>query len=74
MPSALAIDALHPVALPSADLARSVAFRSDVLGLPGIAQFAPPFGAAGQGEWMEFFRDPDGILLALAARMRRRSA
>ena len=26
------------------------------------------FGAAGQEEWMTFFRDPDGNLLALAAR------
>ena len=26
------------------------------------------FGAAGQEEWMTFFRDPDGNLLALASR------
>ena len=28
------------------------------------------FGAAGEEEWMAFFRDPDGNVLALAARMR----
>lgn len=28
------------------------------------------FGAAGEEEWLAFFRDPDGNLLALAARMR----
>jgi methylmalonyl-CoA/ethylmalonyl-CoA epimerase len=27
------------------------------------------FGAAGEEEWMAFFRDPDGNVLALAARM-----
>jgi methylmalonyl-CoA/ethylmalonyl-CoA epimerase len=125
------IDALHQVAVPSTDLARSVAFYRDVLGLELVAQFSPPglaffalgetrllveaaaspkagggvlyfqvedihsahaalrarglafdqsphaihrdddgtFGEAGATEWMAFFRDPDGNLLALASRV-----
>ncbi len=38
----LALAALHQVALPTSDLARSVAFYRDVLGLRLIAQFSPP--------------------------------
>lgn len=132
MSAALSIAGLHQVAVPSSDLARSLAFYRDVLGLPLIAQFSPPglaffalgsarllvdaageskhtagvlyfrvadihtaaaelrargvaldsephrihadaagtFGAAGEEEWMAFFRDPDGNVLALAARLR----
>ena len=128
----LSITSLHQAAVPSSDLARSVAFYRDTLGLRLIAQFSPPglaffalgetrllvdaagesksaagplyfrvadvhaasealrargvafdaephvifrddggtFGAAGDEEWMAFFRDPDGNVLALAARMR----
>jgi catechol 2,3-dioxygenase-like lactoylglutathione lyase family enzyme len=133
--SPLSITSLHQAAVPCSDLARSVAFYRDTLGLPLIAQFSPPglaffalgntrllvdaaggsadakraagvlylrvadihaaarelrargvaldaephaifrdvagtFGAASEEEWMAFFRDPDGNLLALAARMR----
>jgi methylmalonyl-CoA/ethylmalonyl-CoA epimerase len=126
-----AIDSLHQVAVPSSDLARSVAFYRDTLGLAPIAIFEPPglaffalgstrllvdaaasqrpaggvlyfrvadihascerlrargvpiesgphaihrddagtFGAAGEEEWMAFFRDPDGNVLALASRI-----
>jgi catechol 2,3-dioxygenase-like lactoylglutathione lyase family enzyme len=126
----LALGPLQQVALPCADLARSVAFYRDLLGLRFIAQFDPPglaffalgelrllldrsdaskpggsvlyfrvadiaaahaelstrgvafdqpphaifadeagtFGAAGETEWMAFFRDPDGNVLALASR------
>ena len=31
---------------------------------------AGTFGAAGEEEWMAFFRDPDGNVLALATRLR----
>jgi catechol 2,3-dioxygenase-like lactoylglutathione lyase family enzyme len=31
---------------------------------------AGTFGPAGEGEWMAFFRDPDGNTLALASRQR----
>jgi methylmalonyl-CoA/ethylmalonyl-CoA epimerase len=128
----LSISSLHQAAVPCTDLARSVAFYREKLGLPLIAQFSPPglaffalgdtrllvdaageskhaagvlyfrvadihaaaqelrargvpldaephviyrdergtFGAAGEEEWMAFFHDPDGNVLALAARMR----
>jgi methylmalonyl-CoA/ethylmalonyl-CoA epimerase len=130
--STLTVSSLHQAALPCSDLARSIAFYRDALGLALIAQFSPPglaffalgdtrllleanaehegaasgvlyfrvadihaatealrargvvidsaphlihhdrdgtFGAAGEQEWMAFFRDPDGNVLALAARM-----
>ncbi len=129
--SEFAISSLHQVAVPAADLARSVAFYRDALGLKLIAQFSPAglaffalgetrllieasahlaagsgvlyfrvadiqaahtelktrgvsfdqgphaihrdddgtFGVAGATEWMAFFRDPDGNLLALASRV-----
>jgi methylmalonyl-CoA/ethylmalonyl-CoA epimerase len=35
-----------------------------------FADTAGTFGAAGEEEWMAFFRDPDGNVLALAARLR----
>ncbi|HLB81949.1 MAG TPA: VOC family protein [Gemmatimonadales bacterium] len=129
------VQGLHQVAIPAADLDRSVTFYRDKLGatfiaafpVPGLAFFqlgdarllidkaahasgslkpggsvlyfrvadiqsayqalrdrgvqfdAPPhlihrddsgtFGPAGSSEWMAFFRDPDGNLLALAARV-----
>jgi methylmalonyl-CoA/ethylmalonyl-CoA epimerase len=136
MSSPLSITSLHQAAVPSSDLARSVAFYRDALGLRLIAEFSPPglaffalgntrllvdaaaeaagaetqlasgvlyfrvsdihaaaselrargvtldsephlifrdaagtFGAASEEEWMAFFRDPDGNVLALAARM-----
>jgi catechol 2,3-dioxygenase-like lactoylglutathione lyase family enzyme len=127
---AFSLSALHQVALPSADLARSIAFYRDQLGADLIASFDPPglaffrlgevrllvesadgpsrpgggalyfavpdiarahaalaargvafdsaphlihrdedgtFGAPAE-EWMAFFRDPDGNVLALAER------
>ena len=42
MSATLSLDTLHQVALPCADLARSVAFYGDVLGAKPIAQFEPP--------------------------------
>jgi len=131
MNTALAISSLHQAAVPSSDLARSIAFYRDLLGLRFIAQFSPPglaffslgetrllveasadakpsggvlyfrvadihgataalkarglafdqeahaihrdddgtFGEPGTTEWMAFFRDPDGNLLALASRV-----
>jgi methylmalonyl-CoA/ethylmalonyl-CoA epimerase len=131
MTAPLSIGGLHQAAVPSSDLARSVAFYRDTLGLRLIAKFEPPglaffalgdtrllvdaaaesklaagvlyfrvvdiqgatlalrargvaidaephaifrdsagtFGAAGEEEWMAFFRDPDGNVLALAARL-----
>ncbi len=131
MTSELAISSLHQVAVPSSDLARSIGFYRDVLGLRLIAQFSPPglaffalgevrllveafenpkagggvlyfrvadlqaahaalktrgvafdqdphpihrdadgtFGEPGATEWMAFFRDPDGNVLALASRV-----
>lgn len=125
------IDFLHQVAVPSSDLARSIAFYRDALGLKLVAEVSPPglaffalgetrllvetagapkpaggvlyfrvddvhaacaqlrergvaidsgahaihrdddgtFGEAGATEWMAFFRDPDGNVLALAARV-----
>jgi catechol 2,3-dioxygenase-like lactoylglutathione lyase family enzyme len=127
----LGLASLHQVAVPTADLARSVAFYRDALGLRLLAQFSPPglaffalgetrllvehspdpkpaggvlyfrvvdihaacatlrargvaidsgphaihhdddgtFGERGATEWMAFFRDPDGNLLALASRV-----
>jgi catechol 2,3-dioxygenase-like lactoylglutathione lyase family enzyme len=124
------IEGMHQVELTTADLARSIGFYCDVLGLPLIASFDPPglaffqvgdvrlslqkadkvdpkssgiyfrvadidaateslkqhsipleqepalvfrdeqgqFGEAGEEEWMTFFRDPDGHLLAFATR------
>jgi methylmalonyl-CoA/ethylmalonyl-CoA epimerase len=126
-----AVSALHQVAIPTADLARAVAFYRDVLGARFIAQFPEPglaffqlgevrllvdeaeslrpggsvlyfrvddihashralaargvkfdqepqrihadesgtFGPKGSEEWMAFFRDPDGNVLALASRV-----
>lgn len=122
----LGLGPLHQVAQRATDLARSVAFYRDVLGLELIASFDPPglaflclgdarlmlegsapgttlylrvsdigaahdelrrrgvafedephlvhrdadgtFGAPGEEEWMTFFRDPDGNLLALVSR------
>jgi len=131
MSGALQISCLHQVAVPSSDLARSIAFYQRGLGLALIAKFEPPglaffalgatrllvdaaapskpgggvlyfrvsdirgacaalrergvaiesgphaihrddtgtFGAAGEEEWMAFFRDPDGNVLALATRV-----
>ncbi len=56
------LNALAQVAQPSSDLARSVAFYRDVLGGSHTATFDPP----GAEEWMAFFRDPDGNILAFA--------
>jgi catechol 2,3-dioxygenase-like lactoylglutathione lyase family enzyme len=129
--NAASISSLHQVAVPSSDLARSIAFYRDGVGLRFIAQFSPPglaffslgetrllveagagakpsggvlyfrvadildaaaalkarglafdqephaihrdddgiFGEPGATEWMAFFRDPDGNLLALASRV-----
>jgi len=128
----LCITSLHQAAVPARDLARSVAFYRDTLGLTLLAKFEPPglaffalgetrllvdaaaeakpgggvlyfrvadihaaanelrargvaldsgphaihsdddgtFGAAGEEEWMAFFHDPDGNVLALASRVR----
>jgi len=127
----LGLSSLHQVAVPSADLARSIRFYRDALGLRLLAEFSPPglaffalgetrllvdaaaeakpgagvlyfrasdihaacaalrargvafesgphaihrddagaFGERGTSEWMAFFRDPDGNLLALASRV-----
>lgn len=132
MNTPLSIASLHQAAVPASDLARSVAFYRDTLGLELLAKFEPPglaffalgetrllveasaeakpgsgvlyfrvadihaaanelrargvaldsgphaiyrdddgtFGAAGEEEWMAFFRDPNGNLLALASRAR----
>jgi catechol 2,3-dioxygenase-like lactoylglutathione lyase family enzyme len=126
----LKLGPLRQIALPSANLPRSVEFYRDKLGLEFIAQYDPPglaffrlgrtrllfeqstvgrpgeavlyfevpdidaaytalkgkgldfdsaphliyrddqgtFGPAGEEEWMAFFKDPDGNVLALAAR------
>ena len=136
MTSPLSITSLHQAAVSTSNLARSVAFYRDALGLRLIAEFTPPglaffalgntrllvdaaaeaagaeaklasgvlyfrvadihaaagglrargvaldsephlifrdsagtFGPAGEEEWLAFFRDPDGNVLALAARM-----
>jgi catechol 2,3-dioxygenase-like lactoylglutathione lyase family enzyme len=42
MNTALAISSLHQAAVPCSDLARSIAFYRDLLGLRFIAQFSPP--------------------------------
>ncbi len=42
MPETPAIQAIHQVALPSADLARSIAFYRDTLGATLVASFDPP--------------------------------
>lgn len=132
--SGAGLTGLAQVAQPSRDLARSVAFYRDALGLRHVATFDPPglaffdlggtrlmldaipgainhagsplyfrvddlatavaalrgrgvemeqgperihrddagdFGEPGAEEWMAFFRDPDGNVLALAARTAR---
>lgn len=126
MGDAPVVGPLHQVAQRADDLDASVAFYTEVLGLPLIARFDPPglafvalgdtrlllerttssatlylrvddihdayrrleergvvfesephlihrdedatFGPAGQEEWMAFFRDPAGNVVALAAR------
>lgn len=126
MGDALLAGTLHQIAQRVDDLDASVAFYTEVLGLPLIARFDPPglafvrlgdtrlllergtssgtlylrvddideayrrlegrgvvfesephlihrdedgtFGPAGEEEWMAFFRDPAGNMLALAAR------
>jgi methylmalonyl-CoA/ethylmalonyl-CoA epimerase len=127
---ALSPGRLRQIALPSGNLARTVQFYRDILGLEFIAQYDPPglvffrlgatrlllesssgappskavlyfevpdiaaacsalkekgvafdseprmiyrddagtFGPAGEEEWMAFFKDPDGNVLALASR------
>lgn len=59
MAGSLTIDGMHQVALTTSDINRSTEFYRDALG---------QFGAAGEEEWMAFFRDPDGNLPALASR------
>lgn len=63
----LGLGPLHQVAQRASDLARSVAFYR---GVPGLVHRDADgtFGAPGDEEWMTFFRDPDGNLLALVSR------